>query len=304
MLTDDKRPNHRAGQPRNILTDEQKRLIVEAYLANEKYRVIAQRFGVTDSCTWRVVKMSGAIFDRNIIGRDEIQRVEAFCRRERVLRPAPCEFDPIPDLSRKKINSGAFDVVTPEAAYWVGLLMADGSASPSLVLQLSAPDDEMVYRFRDFLCSDHAVTILPAGKNRQGWTQARAARIAISSRRISQVLAGHGVTADKTKNGRTPTLAMHPDFWRGVVDGDGTIGPASLVATGSLPLMTQFSEFTCAIYPRSHARPSRHGRSSIYAVQLNGKTARLTAWALYGNDGPAINRKWAKATALYQNAPQ
>lgn len=304
MLIENKPPNPRKGQPRNILTEDQKCQIVDGYLANEKYRVLAERFGVTDSCIWRVVRLSGATLDRQTISKAEIDHVWAICARERLLRPSPSTFDPMPDLSRRSIDLGAFDMVSPESAYWIGLLMADGSVSPSLVLQLSEPDDLMVHRFRDFLASDHAITIIPAGLNRQGWTQARAARIAINSRRITQVLASHGVTADKTRYGRTPTLAMHPDFWRGVIDGDGSIGPKALVATGSLPLMTQFAEFVCALYPRSRARATRHGRSSIFTVHLNGKSARLTALALYGRPGPAIERKRVRGVALYHSEVQ
>ena len=67
-----------------------------------------------------------------------------------------------------QLRHDAFDVLSPEAAYWVGFLFADGSVgrdkrSRTISVRLSERDRQHLMKLRTFLKSSHAIRIAPAG---------------------------------------------------------------------------------------------------------------------------------------------
>lgn len=130
----------------------------------------------------------------------------------------------------RKLNSGdgarlrydAFNALTPESAYWVGFLMADGyinrckKGAPDVALCLSIKDKEHVYKFKGFLHSDRAVSF---SKGRYP-----TAIFSVSSESLVTRLEQLGVTTHKTFTARVDEkLADNPHFWRGLIDGDGCL---------------------------------------------------------------------------------
>ena len=124
----------------------------------------------------------------------------------------------------KYLNHQAFDIVTNDAAYWIGFLFADGSViqqqrgAPQVQLRLSEIDRGHLEKFRQFLDSTHAITTSPPG-NLGGYQSRASARYAIVSRR----LAGRLLEMGRYEGPIAPELAASRHFWRGVVDGDGSI---------------------------------------------------------------------------------
>lgn len=72
-------------------------------------------------------------------------------------------------MIKRLVNHGAFDVVTNDAAYWIGFLFADGSVIKQkrggalIQLRLSEIDRGQVEAFRRFLGSTHAISTSPPG---------------------------------------------------------------------------------------------------------------------------------------------
>lgn len=141
------------------------------------------------------------------------------------------------------IREDAFDRLTPDAAYWAGFLLADGcvSAAGRITLVLKAADVEHVRAWLRFMGSD----------DRPISNDGARARAQVSSRRVAAALAAHGVVVGKTfTNVSTSSeLARMPAFWRGMIDGDGTItlakgthGP-NVGLVGSPAIMEQYAEF-------------------------------------------------------------
>ena len=125
----------------------------------------------------------------------------------------------------KYLNHEAFDIITNDAAYWIGFLFADGSVfqqqrggAPFVQLRLSEIDRGQLEHFRQFLDSTHAITTSPPG-NFGGYQSRASVRYTVSSRR----LAGRLLELGRYEGPIAPELTVSRHFWRGVVDGDGSI---------------------------------------------------------------------------------
>ncbi len=99
------------------------------------------------------------------------------------------------------------------------------------------------------------------------------------------------------------SLASSRHFWRGVVDGDGSIridrgsGIPSLSVVGSPALMRQLAGFLGGCFvDGSPPVPHRHGQSSkVLLVSLRGRRAVAAIQILYADASDALARKRARA---------
>jgi hypothetical protein len=93
-------------------------------------------------------------------------------------------------------------------------------------------------------------------------------------------------------------LLLDVDYWRGVMDGDGTLcdtadGRRILALVGSRPICDEFLTFC-----RAHGvgrRVAVHANRSIWTAKVSGAEATLMARLLYGQPGLALARKAAVA---------
>jgi hypothetical protein len=187
----------------------------------------------------------------------------------------------------KYLNHEAFDIVTNDAACWIGFLFADGSViqqqkgAPQVQLRLSEIDRGHLEKFRQFLDSTHAITTSPPG-NFGGYQSRPSARYAVTSRR----LAGRLLEMGRYDGPIAPELTTSRHFWRGVVDGDGSIfipktGYSSISLMGCQRLLEAFLRFLTArnLSGRMTIRPHK----SIHGLSTAGYLAELIIDELYRN---------------------
>lgn len=104
---------------------------------------------------------------------------------------------------------------------------------------------------------------------------------------------------DKTNN-ITPPLNEYSesDFWRGVIDGDGSIGmkkveqqPFISLVTRSESLKNSYADY---IYRLTGFKPTcnRNKRDGVFNLTLHGEKALIIANALYNNANIYIDRKY------------
>jgi hypothetical protein len=176
------------------------------------------------------------------------------CRIVKPVKTLP-EIDPRKGQTRAPINDNAFDVITDDAAYWIGMMMADGcvhwtsplKTAKKFSLGLSGKDVEHVQRFRDFLGLDKAVAL--SVRSTFGDTRNHAT-ISATSDRIIERLEHYGVIPNKTGHESAhPELAFNPHFWRGMVDGDGSIYPNGFYLSGPTGLLESLERFCQFYYP-------------------------------------------------------
>lgn len=123
------------------------------------------------------------------------------------------------------LNENAFKILTPESAYWIGFIVADGSISaPSgknrrtyLTRILLHPEDKShIEKFRDFLESSHKIYEY---KN-------KSCSLQVSSEKIYNDLVSYGIEPRKTYLAKS-YISNIPDeykkyFITGLFDGDGS----------------------------------------------------------------------------------
>lgn len=128
------------------------------------------------------------------------------------------------------VRSNAFNILTPEALYWIGMLYADGfieNKTPVLGIALAETDKGHLEKFNQFLggqlkVSDVTPKITDRRLKGQVTFGGKMFRVKVADRQLYDRLKQLGFTANKTYEIVPNDLLKYSrDFWRGAVDGDG-----------------------------------------------------------------------------------
>lgn len=203
-------------------------------------------------------------------------------------------------LRQFQLNENAFATITPESAYWIGFLMADGCIggkwSNEVSVMLREKDKKHLEKLKAFLKAEHRILQSPSSKKRGAW------KFAVRSNKLGEDLMRYGVTRKKSLTCKVIGLETNRDFWRGVVDGDGDIyfnpmrGFWFLTLCGSKPLMQQYLNFIKTIAPtKATLRPQKN----IWKVSLGGHFSADVLHALYYDSCVSLDRKMKIANELF-----
>ncbi|MFG3422219.1 hypothetical protein [Micromonospora sp. NPDC048063] len=116
------------------------------------------------------------------------------------------------------LRHDAFDELTPDACYWIGFLFADGSISyrrnhiPQISVGLAERDRAHLLKLRTFLGSTSVISA-PSPTH-------HSCQFSVRSQRLADRLVALG----RYQGPINARLVESRDFWRGVVDGDGSVG--------------------------------------------------------------------------------
>jgi hypothetical protein len=248
-----------AGNPR-ALDQKREAELVARYYAGEGTPTLAASFGI------------GATTVANILRRHGVQK-----RR--------CGKPQLP------VWHEAFDELAPDAAYWIGFLFADGHVhqrkqewAPEVIVALAARDRTHLEKLKTFLRSGHTVG---AGFTGAGFPTGR---LAVTSHRLG----GRLLELGRYEGTIDPQLVASRHFWRGLVDGDGSLGiyrngrSAILQLVGEYRYLAAFNEFL--ISQRLAPRSIGHDKS-IFQVRAQGSSAEPIVDLLYRDAPTALDRK-------------
>ncbi len=177
-------------------------------------------------------------------------------------------------------NEGFFDAIeTPEQAYWLGFMTADGCIHDRyhLGITLQECDSGHLIKFADCIGSDLPVTSTVKKCNGKIY---HGARILVSSKRMVESLEHLGITPRKsfTVKPWNGSLELMPVYWRGLFDGDGCIARKkqgqklywSVNVVGNYDCVSGFAQWARNVCG-STAAPCR--KSSIWQWQTGGTVA-------------------------------
>ncbi len=200
-------------------------------------------------------------------------------------------------MSKYSLNKAYFDTITtPEQAYWLGFFSADGYVSKygkQIELSLAVLDGDHVERFAQAL--EYTGPIRPAKGNR---------RLLIASAAIVEALGRLGVSNAKSFTLEPwvgpPDLMRH--YWRGMVDGDGTLSirpltkrhalTARLHLCGSRPCVETFGQFIHANAEGPYNVGRIEPNGSIWQVAYGGiRPVQSVVKVLYQDGDVALPRK-------------
>jgi hypothetical protein len=205
------------------------------------------------------------------------------------------------------LDESAFDVVTPESAYWVGFLMATGSItragtrSPAIAVTTADEDRAHLERFRGFVKAMEPITV----GTRDGFRDASRSYLSVQVRsaRLARTLARYGVVPYKALVAKAFELEGNRHFWRGCIDGDGSISltrengrtrPVLSFACRSRELAAQFAEFVKAAIPACEVEETTRSPRAycvVHAVTVRDEDCARLTQILYGDSAVASSRK-------------
>jgi hypothetical protein len=181
-----------------------------------------------------------------------------------------------------------------EKAYWLGFLIADGNVYNTMLrIELAIKDINHLHKFAASLNSSHRVVVTKNGT---------AALIRITNRKLIKDLVKYGMVPNKTKIAYPPQLPSHlmVHFWRGIIDGDGSVGiwsgDPSLYLCGTKAICDGFKNF-CKSFTDSKASVRKIGED-FYSYTLTGRKATPIMNVLYGDSKVYLERKYASAMKI------
>jgi hypothetical protein len=207
------------------------------------------------------------------------------------------------------------EIDTPDKAYWLGFITTDGmvtgfkSGSLRLVIKLARKDRAHLEILHRALQAKRPIRDTEEWSKPPGSTERKKRPVSIldvCSPQLVNALVSHGVTARKTDtvdpwDGPAP-LMRH--YWRGVIDGDGTIGTydgeVKLGLCGSRPLVEAFLEWAKGICGTTASpRQGKQGNRRYWLLALGGNQ-RLPKliFVLYTDAPVALARKKAEALLI------
>lgn len=201
------------------------------------------------------------------------------------------------------LNESAFSTVTPDSAYWIGDLIADGNVSikkgsPVIALHVKEIDKDHLVKFASFVGSSHKI-----GRYVNKVSRNISYSISFSSERMAEDLARYGVVprkwfSVKVKGG----VENSRDLWRAIVDGDGHLGiylrkrkdgsfrPLPYISlTSNLYVCSQFKEFLekSLHLPMPYHVPDKRS----FQLSISDHRALKAITLLYANCTLALDRK-------------
>jgi hypothetical protein len=198
----------------------------------------------------------------------------------------------------------AFSTITPDSAYWAGFILADGYINPkknSIRVNLVETDASHVESLRDFMGGTQTIGYIKATEGRPGWVSKPQRCVAFTSPRAVSDLAALGVVSTKSRGVDVAPLLYNADFWRGVIDGDGSVGRGNrphISVVGSHSLLEQYLVFVRSVFPECLATVRPH--KTIFSVHLLDRAALAVLQALYNHGGTGLPRKIARAANIIE----
>jgi predicted DNA-binding protein YlxM (UPF0122 family) len=262
------------GENRVIVTDEQKAGIISAYEGGKNLSEVAKEFSLKRNWVWTFLKKNSV---------DSLRSAGDALRQF-------------------KVNENAFKTITEQSAYYTGLLITDGnvmrlSKNASVIsLGLQIGDAPTVKRFRDFISPMANVNY---SERRDGLDTVA---FRFRSVEVANDLSKLGVVPRKSLMAKvSEDLALNADFWRGAVDGDGSVkqcpdGACYTMLCGSFALVNQFADYCQHLIPGF--RPSVLQNNTIARTSISGRKAGIILKALYGNATVAMERKHVVALRI------
>jgi transposase-like protein len=322
--------------PKRNLTPEQEALIAQRYAGGETVPDIARDLGLPPTSVRRSIARQGGEFrggptTRRLTEEERATIVKLSVTTHsstiadslgvapatvgRALREAGVK---VPRKRRScTLNENAFDVLTPEAAYWCGFLFADGClprdqhGTQALSVNLAEKDRGHLEKLRSFLGSDHAITRITTVRLIGGPT----VYYKVRSKHISDRLLALGMTKKTDDRAPCSELANSRDFWRGMIDGDGTVSRseavyASIILHGHMPVLVAFQTWLSnQDLAEPHIAPASNGsaltprKQPIFRISAMGDKACGIIDTLYRNATIALDRKRIIAEQIFAAAP-
>lgn len=213
-----------------------------------------------------------------------------------------------PRQRKWEARDSAFRQLTPEGAYWLGFIEADGNLSRSerlLTLRLSDRDRTHLLRFASWL--ELPPEAVSTRVTRSGFTECL---LSVTSGEIGSDLRRYGIVPGKSKEwsgGFAVPEELLPDFIRGWFDGDGMAAwkekprtvhngcVGRVMVCGLTESIIWLAEELGRWVPADQIRLRRPGGRPDHYLELNiTRKDGIARFAEVIDGSPRLERKWSK----------
>lgn len=201
-----------------------------------------------------------------------------------------------------EIDQMAFsDVQSEPAAYFYGWLLTDGNLNKDRVsIELAQKDIELLENMKEYLKSSNIIFKRSRLDKRTGNTYHQCS-FGFSNAVILERLKALGMEPKKSVKEKVPAeLRDNKHFWRGVIEGDGSLtkkGTVNLV--GGEAMCLAFADYCKNILDVPH-NSRIVDRGNLFAVNISGKgVAKKILDCLYTDAELKLSRKYKKYLELY-----
>lgn len=225
----------------------------------------------------------------------------------------PASIDPRGGHNRAQINSAFFQNWSPNMAYALGYIFADGAiedvqaSSRTCYFAISSKDLSILESIRATLDSNHTIYVRSAGytnfPNNRRYFSREIFSLRIGNKAMYNDLLKLGVTPRKSLDARFPRIPEEylSFFVRGYFDGDGCLHlvkgkyPRLVFTSGSLEFLERLAEQLAWILGNQKKRvsTSRQGNPSCYQLSYNTQLSVPILRYMYQNleSAPYLVRK-------------
>lgn len=183
------------------------------------------------------------------------------------------------------LDETKFETVTDDSAYWLGFLLADGNVSKNTVtINLKTSDRLHLEKFRDFMGGNQIISLKK---------DLRVSGYAFGSIKVTKDLAKWNIVPNKSLIAKPHTeLLKNSHFWRGVIDGDGSIHKTSVSLVGTEAVCQGFLDFASEHIPiNTKVTPVKGKRLFKVRINTGRKHTVPLMKVLYENAPTFLERK-------------
>lgn len=190
--------------------------------------------------------------------------IEAKVKNVRLGKKKSCGCDMSEILREKRgftLDETKFETITDDSAYWLGFLLADGNVSHNTItINLKTGDRNHLEKFRSFMGGNQTISLKK---------DVRMSGYAFGSIKVAKDLAGWGIVPNKSLIAKPDNrLKDNPHFWRGVIDGDGSVHKTSVSLVGTGTVCQGFLDFASKHMLINTCVKKCKGKN-LYYVRLN-----------------------------------
>lgn len=208
-------------------------------------------------------------------------------------------------VANRYVNSDYFNTDTEGAAYFYGLMLADGCMTgrgSRLSIELKASDRGILDTMRDELnITNPVATIINSKKN--------SSSLSFTVDGIYRSFVELSYTSQKSTKEVAPERFINSrHFWRGMIDGDGSISKigckgSKVYLCGSKKICEQFLSYCKSVNP-SISTSVVLMKGSLYRVNITGIKAATILNELYSNAEFKLERKFTNAEGVINKYPE
>jgi hypothetical protein len=215
---------------------------------------------------------------------------------------------PTPHAKERRETHHALDLQNDTHAYFYGLALADGHLRQmdrgrgNVAIGLASRDDGVLLQLSASLPWKSHIS---RRSRRTNFGPHETTELRLHSASLRKQLLAAGFTPGSKSKICAPPITPYcaTSFWRGFVDGDGSLGitgdgyPFVSLVTSSANIAAAYKTFLSGIgIPEPKSRPN--ARDGVWNIMVVRKNAALLAAQLYGSGNIALDRKRQKSLEI------